>query len=102
MQISNGIASGEQTMSERITDVAEKLSTPAAYTASATTFGVGIINWNMVAIIVGILGTILTLAMNWYFGRRRLEIEERDKQMRLDMEEREHQARMKQYDMAKK
>ena len=88
MQISSGIASGgKPTMSERITDMADKLSTPAAYTASATTFGVGIINWNMVAIIVGILGTILTLAMNWYFGRRR-----------LDMEEREHQARMKQYD----
>lgn len=78
-------------MSERITDMADKLSTPAAYTASATTFGVGIINWNMVAIIVGILGTILTLAMNWYFGRRR-----------LDMEEREHQARMKQYDSENK
>ena len=60
MQISNGIASGgKPTMSERITDMADKLSTPAAYTASATTFGVGIINWNMVAIIVGILGTIL-------------------------------------------
>ena len=78
-------------MSERITDMADKLSTPAAYTASATTFGVGIINWNMVAIIVGILGTILTLAMNWYFGRRR-----------LDMEEREHQARMKQYETENK
>lgn len=92
MQISNGIASGgKPTMSERITDMADKLSTPAAYTASATTFGVGIINWNMVAIIVGILGTILTLAMNWYFGRRR-----------LDMEEREHQARMKQYETENK
>lgn len=74
-------------MSERITDVAEKLSTPAAYTASGTTFSFGIINWNMVAIIVGVLGTILTLAMNWYFGKRR-----------LDMEVREHEARMKQHD----
>ena len=88
MQISNGIASGgKPTMSERITDMADKLSTPAAYTASVSTIGVGVVNWNMVAIIVGILGTILTLAMNWYFNRRRLE-----------MEEREHNARMKKLD----
>lgn len=88
MQISSGIASGgKPTMSERISDMAEKVSTPAAYTVSTGTTAVGMLSLSEWAVIIGILGTVATVLMNWYFNRRR-----------LDMEEREHQARMKQHD----
>ncbi len=78
-------------MSERISDVAEKLSTPAAYTVSTGTATAGILGIGDWAVIIGILGTIATVGMNWYFSRRR-----------LDMEEREHNARMKQFDAKNK
>ncbi len=78
-------------MSERISDVAEKLSTPAAYTVSTGTATAGMLGIGDWAVIIGILGTIATVVMNWYFSRRR-----------LDMEEREHQARMKQFDAKNK
>ncbi len=74
-------------MSERITDMADKLSTPAAYTISTGTATAGMLSLSEWAVIIGILGTVATVLMNWYFNRRRLE-----------MEEREHQARMKQHD----
>lgn len=74
-------------MSERISDMAEKVSTPAAYTVSTGTATAGMLGIGDWAVIIGILGTIATVVMNWYFSRRR-----------LDMEEREHQARMKQFD----
>lgn len=88
MQTSSAIASGgKPTMSERISDMAEKVSTPAAYTVSTGTATAGMLGIGDWAVIIGILGTIATVVMNWYFSRRR-----------LDMEEREHQARMKQFD----
>lgn len=88
MQISSGIASGgKPTMSERISDMAEKVSTPAAYTISTGTATAGMLGIGDWAVIIGILGTIATVLMNWYFNRRRLE-----------MEEREHNARMKKLD----
>ncbi len=88
-------------MSERISDMAEKVSTPAAYTISTGTATAGMLGIGDWAVIIGILATIATFVMNWYFNRRRTLMEERDKQVRLEMDRREHQARMKTYNKEK-
>ncbi len=81
--------------------MAERVSTPAAYTISTGTATAGMLGIGDWAMIIGILATIATFVMNWYFNRRRTLMEERDKQVRLEMDRREHQARMKTYNKEK-
>jgi len=88
-------------MSERMSDMAERVSTPAAYTISTGTATAGMLGIGDWAMIIGILATLATFVMNWYFNRRRTLMEERDKQVRLEMDRREHQARMKTYNKEK-
>lgn len=48
----------------------DKLTTPAAYTASAVTGLFGVVDWNTVATIGGLVLAILTFAINWYYKRK--------------------------------
>lgn len=48
----------------------DKLTTPAAYTASAVTGLFGMVDWNTVATIGGLVLAILTFAVNWYYKRK--------------------------------
>lgn len=49
------------------------IASKASYASAGGTFVAGI-SLNEWAIIVGILATIITLAMNWYYKQKHLEI----------------------------
>lgn len=67
--------------------MSEKLTAGGSYITAGATTGVGILSLSEWAVIIGILATLATFALNYVVQVRKLK-----------MEEREHQARMKLYE----
>jgi len=67
--------------------VSEKVTAGSSYITAGATTGVGLLSLSEWAIVIGILATIATFALNYVVQVRKLK-----------MEEREHEARMRQYE----
>lgn len=63
-----------------LTEKAANATTNTAYTVGAVTAGAGALTLSDWALIVGIVGTIATLLMNFFFQKRRLRIEAEHKE----------------------
>jgi hypothetical protein len=50
--------------------VADKFATSASYTVSGATVVGGALSLSDIALVIGIIGTIATLVLTWYFKKR--------------------------------
>lgn len=64
--------------------MADKMLTPTSHAVSVGTFIGGVLSLSDIALITGIVGTLLTLYLTWYF-KKRSEIREQELH-RLDLE----------------
>ena len=63
--------------------MADKFATSASYTVSGATVVGGALSLSDIALYVGILGTLITLFLTWYFKKRSDEREQRKHQLEL-------------------
>lgn len=62
-----------------LTEKTTSVTTNAAVTVGAVTAGAGALTLSDWALIIGIIGTIATVIMNWFFQARRLRVDEHHK-----------------------
>lgn len=90
------------------TSIMDRTISTASYTVSGATAAGGLLSLNNIALLLGIIFTVVTFALNWWYQHRKhqLIIEKTEQENRLSREKAEqerqfHEARMKQFDTSK-
>lgn len=91
------------------TSIMDKTISTASYTVSGATAAGGLLSLNNIALLLGIIFTVVTFALNWWYQHRKHQLAEKkaeqDHRLTIEKAEQErqfHEARMKQFDTSEK
>lgn len=76
------------------TSLMDKTISTASYTVSGATAAGGLLSLNNIALLLGIIFTVVTFALNWWYQHRKHQLALEKAQQERQF----HEARMKQFD----